>query len=246
MSRSLIDENGALQRVKAGLRPFWTGLLDLLYPVRCLSCTGHVPDPALPLCARCIRHLERPTPDEIHDQLDRLPDAAPPLHPVTALWIFEQDGALQPVQHALKYGNRPRYGTALGRLMGQAYISDDQPLPDLIVPIPLHRTRQLERGYNQSTTLAEGLGDMLDVPVRPDALHRPHPTRSQTALSRTDRWANVGSAFATVDAKATADRRILLVDDILTTGSTAAAAAQPLLDAGAVSVGIATLALVRD
>ncbi len=163
-----------------------------------------------------------------------------------ALWVFEQGGALQAIQHALKYSNRPRYGVALGRLMGSAYAAEDHPLPDALLPIPLHPTRQLERGYNQSAMLAEGLGAILDRPVLLDTLARPHPTRSQTHLSREARWANVRDAFAVSQPDVCAGQTVLLVDDILTTGSTLAAAAHVLHDAGAASVGFATLAFARD
>ena len=233
-------------RIARWLQPLGAGLLDVLYPVRCVGCRGHVPDPALPLCSRCIQRFEHPSADEIRSHLERLTKPPPALGVTAALWVFEQDGALQAIQHALKYGNRPRYGVALGRLMGTAFISDGHPRPDVIVPIPLHRTRHLERGYNQSAMLAEGLGEALDRPVAPEALTRPQPTRSQTTLSRSARWDNVRDAFSAPQPEAIAGRSVLLVDDILTTGSTLAAAAHVLHDAGATSIGFATLAFARD
>lgn len=160
-----------------------------------------------------------------------------------ALWVFDRGGTLQAAQHAIKYGNRPRYGVALGRLLGAAY-AEDAPLPDGVVPIPLHRTRRLERGYNQSRMLGEGVSEALDCPLRTDLLTRPKPTRPQTHLSRADRWHNVRDAFA-ADA-ACMDGRWLLIDDVLTTGATAVAAGQTLTQAGAEAVSLATLALARQ
>jgi ComF family protein len=176
-------------------------------------------------------------------RLDRLPAGRGLFAHAMALWVFDRDGTLQALQHAIKYGDRPRYGVAVGRLLGTAYAEDADP-PDGVVPVPLHRTRELERGYNQSRMLAKGVAEALDRPLRDDLLARPHPTRPQTHLSRDERWQNVQDAFA-ADAGA-ADGHWLVVDDVLTTGSTAVAAAQTLADAGAPAVSLATLALARQ
>jgi ComF family protein len=176
-------------------------------------------------------------------RLDRLPTGRGIFEDALALWVFDKGGTLQAVQHAFKYGNRPRYGVALGRLVGSAVEEEAAP-PDGIVPVPLHRTRELERGYNQARMLARGVAETLDRPLRDDLLTRPHPTRSQTNLSREERWKNVRDAFA-ADA-ACAGGHWLLVDDVLTTGSTAVAAALTLTDAGADAVSLATLALARQ
>ena len=176
-------------------------------------------------------------------RLDRLPVGGGVFDGALALWAFDKGGILQSVQHALKYRNRPRYGVPLGRLMGEAF-AERHPAPDGVVPMPLHRTRRLERGYNQSATLAEGAADQLDCPARPDLLDRPHPTRSQTGLSREERWRNVRDAF-TADPEC-AGGQWLLVDDVLTTGSTAVAAGRTLLDAGADALYLMTLGLARQ
>ncbi|MFP4227327.1 MAG: ComF family protein [Salinivenus sp.] len=176
-------------------------------------------------------------------RLDRLPVGRGAIDRELSLWIFDKNSPLQAVQHALKYRNRPQYGVPLGRLLGRAY-GRAHPAPDGVLPVPLHHTRRLERGYNQSRTLAEGVADALNTPLRLDLLDRPRPTRSQTNLSRVDRWKNVRDAFAA--SAGAAGGHWLLVDDILTTGSTAVAAAQTLHDAGATSVGLATLAMARE
>jgi len=178
-------------------------------------------------------------------RLDRLPVGRGAVDRAFALWVFDKKGTLQAVQHTFKYENRPRYGVPLGRLTGTAY-EKHHPTAGLdgIVPIPLHYMRKLERGYNQSRMLAEGVADALDRPLRTDLLSRPNPTRSQTNLSRKERWKNVRDAFsASEDAAA---GHWLLIDDILTTGSTAVAGAQALRDAGADEVSLATLALARQ
>lgn len=219
------------------------GVLDLLYPPRCLGCGARPESPRLPLCPQCLQSMERASPMDVAARLDRLPVGKEVFDGVLALWVFDKGSTVQAVQHALKYRNRPRYGVPLGRLVGEAF-ADDHPRPDGVVPMPLHHTRRLERGYNQSAMLAEGVADALDCPARPDLLARPRPTRSQTGLSREERWRNVRDAFAADPA--CADGQWLVVDDVLTTGSTAVAAGQTLADAGAGDLYLATLGLARQ
>lgn len=219
------------------------GLLDVIYPPRCLSCGARPESPRLPLCPQCLQSLERAPQMGVAARLDRLPLGRSVFEGAMALWVFDKGGTLQAIQHTLKYQNRPRYGVPLGRLMAQAFL-EDHPSPDGVVPVPLHRTRRLERGYNQSTMLAEGAADALECPCRPDLLVRPHPTRSQTGLSREDRWHNVRDSFA-ADAGC-AGGRWLVVDDVLTTGSTAVAAGHVLAEAGADALYLATLGLARE
>ncbi len=217
------------------------GLLDLVYPPRCLGCGARPDTSRLPLCPRCLRTLERAPRMGVAARLDRLPVGRGLFAHATALWVFDQDGTLQAVQHALKYGNRPQYGIELGRLVGDAYEGE---IPDGVIPIPLHRTRKLERGYNQSRMLAQGVAAALDCPLRPALLTRPQSTRPQTHLSRTQRWQNVRDAFAA--EAACRNGHWLLIDDVLTTGATAVAAGRTLTKAGAESVSLATLALARQ
>lgn len=230
---------GGLRR----LRKLGRGMLDVLYPPRCLGCGARCESPQLPLCPRCLQSLERAPTMGVAARLDRLPVGQGVFDGALALWVFDKTGTLQEMQHALKYGNRPRYGIPLGRLLGQEY-QDTYPRPDGVVPIPLHHTRRLERGYNQSAMLANGVADVLDSPCRPELLSRPHPTRSQAHLSRKERWRNVRNAFSADPV--CANGQWLLVDDVLTTGSTAVAAAQTLADQGARSLYLATLGLARQ
>ena len=227
------------------LRPAATALLDLLYPPACTGCGARQPDARAPLCPRCLARIERPTPEATAALIARLPEAEAALAGTFALWLFDADGAVQRLQHRLKYGNRPRLGLPLGRLIGRGYRAAGFPVPDLVVPVPLHRLRRYERGYNQSTFLAHGAAASLGADFQEDVLARRRATRSQTRLSRRRRWQNVEGAFAVVTPEAVAGRRLLLIDDVLTTGATLAAAAVALRQAGAASVHAATLALAR-
>lgn len=219
------------------------GVLRLLYPPQCLGCGASVPAAHAPLCAPCVRRLERPAPAAVRAHIQRLP-GGPPIASAHALWAFDTGGVVQRVQHRLKYGNRPAQGRTLGRWMRHLFPADPTD-GALVVPIPLHRTRQLERGYNQSALLAEGLADALGLTVQA-ALHRTRATASQTRLSRKQRQVNVAGAFAVRAPQGLSGARVYLIDDVLTTGATLTAAAAALHEADVAAVHVATLAFARS
>ena len=237
------QEGGVTSAIVDGIRGLGRGVLNVIYPPRCLGCGARPESPQLPLCPQCLQSLERAPEMGVAARLERLPVGSGMFAGAMALWVYDKGGALQAVQHALKYGNRPFYGVPLGRLMGEAF-SERYPCPDGVVPVPLHKTRRLERGYNQSASLAEGTADALGCPARPDLLARPRVTRSQTGLSREERWRNVRDSFAA--APNCAGGQWLIVDDVLTTGSTAVAAGQTLAEAGADELFLMTLGLARQ
>jgi ComF family protein len=166
---------------------------------------------------------------------------------VYAHWMFDKTGVVQLLHRNLKYGNRPLSGQALGRQIGKslrASFSDDR-LPDRIVPIPLHRRRFYERGYNQSFALAQGIRSATGIPLAANALFRRVHTQTQTGLGQFDRWKNVASAFEVQAPEVLSGRHVVVVDDVLTTGATLLAASNKLLEAGAHAVSFATLAFAR-
>lgn len=226
------------------VRATLAALADLLYPPLCLGCDVRVPSPDLPLCPDCLRTLPRAEPEALARTLGRL-EAAPPLRAAHALWAFDAGGTVQRLQHAVKYGGRETLGRRLGALLGEALAEavagDPCAHPEAIVPVPLARLRRLERGYNQAEALAEGLGDVLGVPVEAGWLARQAETRSQTRLSRQARQHNLAGAF--VASEDAAGRHVLLVDDVLTTGATLAEATRALRAVGA-EVSVAALAAV--
>lgn len=223
------------------------GIIGLAYPPRCLGCGERLFDVRSLLCLTCFHGIDRASAQEVDARLERLPQARSVLDFVVCLWIFDKGGAIQAIHQSLKYGNRPSYGITLGEPLGATYVEacPEAGSVDLIMPIPLHRSRLHERGYNQSLMLAHGVGTIVGAPVNSDILIRPRPTQTQTALRRANRWANLEGAFTVATHDRVNGLHVLLIDDVLTTGSTAGAAAKVLREAGAGRVDVATLAMAR-
>jgi ComF family protein len=142
--------------------------------------------------------------------------------------------------HKLKYDGLFALAKPLAQIMASAW-PEWENKPDVIVPIPLHRRRQRQRGFNQSALLAFHLGPQVNISVNGQALNRVKPTIPQIGLNPVERLENVRDAFS-ANAQQVTNKQILLIDDVYTTGATMAAAAGALLDSGAAGVSAYCLA----
>ena len=153
------------------------------------------------------------------------------------------EGDLQKLIHLMKYGGMRPVAKELGRLMVAA--ADEFETVDCLVPVPLHRRRWWRRGFNQADLLAAAMSREVDIPVRRGLLRRARATESQAGLSNRQRRANVAGAFTATRPSQVRGRRILLVDDVMTTGATLNACATALKRAGAEYVGAVTSARAK-
>jgi len=237
------------------LNAFFRGIVDLLFPPRCLSChdllvsgddCGFCPDCekritflAPPFCRIC----GTPLPAGAHesDLCLRCCNSPPPFEICRSLGRYES--VLLEAIHALKYRREIPAGVVLGNLLS-SYARDSLPVNnyDLIIPVPLHKKRLRQRGFNQSLHLARAVARDYSLPLDFQSLSRRIHTNPQIGLGRTEREVNVRGAFEVVRKGEIVDSRILLIDDVYTTGSTIRECARILLDSGAQSVGVATLA----
>ena len=168
------------------------------------------------------------------------------LHDAVAYYKFSKSGKVQRVLHRLKYHNRPELGELIGRRYGHELGKlNFQSGYDMIVPVPLHKSKLKRRGYNQSAVFAAGLGEALGIPIREYALRRIVKTSTQTRKSRIERWQNVDNIFEVPLSEEILDKRILLVDDVITTGATLESCVRALLDSGCKSVGVAAIAAAK-
>jgi ComF family protein len=173
--------------------------------------------------------MPAPSSDGILDRAIPL-STVPCISDVIARSYFLKDSVIQSIIHSFKYGEMPALGRVIGRSLTKTLMLERASF-DLIIPVPLHLTREAERGFNQSAELAMGIADILNLPVMTkQAVRRIRPTLSQAQLSVTERLENVQGAFrrGKFSDQLLCNKRILLVDDVLTTGSTISAVAAEL------------------
>jgi ComF family protein len=230
-------------------------LLDLVYPPSCLSCRTAVAEHGA-LCAACWREIafiERPYCERLGSPFAQdlgqpgliSPEAAanPPVFGrARAVARYDSDKA-RSLAHRLKYHDRLELAGPMGRWMARAG-ADILAEADLLIPVPLHRLRLAARRFNQSAILARAISRECGAPVETQALLRVKPTAPQVGLSRAQRAVNLSGAFRIGPEHAARLERqnVVLIDDVLTTGATANAAARALLRAGAAQVDLLVFA----
>lgn len=249
----------SLQETIEALRPrrVLRRLADFLIPPQCLTCGLALDEPAAvcPDCWRQLRLIETPCCDVLgtpfaYDQGEATVSPAalaapPPWDRARAAVAYGE--VAKNLIHALKYRDRHEAGLVMSRLMTRAG-APLLPDTDALLPVPLHRLRLWTRRYNQSALLAQRIAALSSVAYRPELLIRSRATRRQVGLDHDRRRKNVQGAFRVPEAAKgeVRGRRILLIDDVMTTGATAGACAKALKRAGAARVDVLVFALVLE
>lgn len=233
------------------------GLKDLIYPNCCLVCKNrvkatkeqHLVCPGCwekieknlpPFCAACGRHLDAEAIAKntcancknVKFYFDRAFSPCP------------YTGTVKKLIREFKYGGKDYLGDPLGSIMNTFIRDYNLPIQhlDLIIPVPLHQSRQREREFNQAEILSRQIGKKFDKEILTDGFIRNKPTRTQTELTPQERLRNVEQSFLVSKPRLIKDKNLLLIDDVLTTGATANEAAKSLKEAGAKIVLLMTLA----
>jgi ComF family protein len=196
-------------------------LVHLVYPSICTICENELPSHQNFICSFCktefqFTYFERfsePTP------LDQLFWGRVKVESTYSYLYFEKGKSAQPVLHALKYKDKPEVGVEMGKIIGENVknIASFQSI-DALVPVPIHPKKEFIRGYNQSEKLADGISEVLNVPVVVDFLERTKFSESQTKKNRFLRWDNVENNFKSKNRSHY--KHIAIVDDVITTGAT--------------------------
>lgn len=230
------------------IKYLWESAVDLLLPRTCPVCRQSLDTDERYLCRRCLASLPRTHFEDIpFNPFEQAMMAGPRIERAVSYFYYDRGGAYASILHDIKYRGMP----ALGRWMAARAATDMAPGGcfdgiEAIVPVPMHRHKEIDRGYNQSRVIAEGLADVLRCDVV-DALVATRGHATQTRKSVQERLDNMRDLFALDTARSplVAGRHVLLVDDVVTTGATLLACARVLSTVPGVTISAFTLASAR-
>jgi ComF family protein len=164
-----------------------------------------------------------------------------PIQFAASLLYFTKESIVERLMHQLKYRGKKEVGIYCGRLMGQALSGSlFSQQADFLIPLPLFKRKERQRGYNQAKLICDGLAEVLAIPVSTKIIERVEATETQTHKNRVERWQNMQGRFRVTDTSSIRNKHLILVDDVITTGATLESCANELLSAGA-TVSIYTL-----
>lgn len=218
-------------------------LKSLFYPRICVTCGEELLDEEEAICITCMHNLPRTGNHLVPgNSLESLMSARIPFERIASYCAYSKGGMLQPLIYKLKYYGRKDIGVLLGRLFGTDLLeSDFLESVDLIVPVPLHPDKEKSRGYNQAEMISNGLSQVTFIPVSTGNLIRVISNPTQTRRSKTERWDNVEGIFSVSDPALFNGKHLLLVDDIITTGSTIEACGVALKACSSIHISIVAL-----
>ncbi len=218
--------------------------LSLFYPSLCAGCQTALVRGESVICLECLSDLPKTGYEKNPDNpVAQLFWGRAEIYLATSFCSFDKGGVMQHLMHQLKYKGSTEVGEKLGQLFG---IVLNQAAPyreiELLVPVPLHPKREHKRGYNQSEVICKGMAETMGIQMNFTNLVRNHYSNTQTNKGRFERWENVKELFGVKNPEVFEGKHLLLIDDVVTTGSTLEACAQVLLKIPGTRVSIATLA----
>jgi ComF family protein len=223
---------------------FWDDFISLLFPRLCYACGNHLLRNEYLICTECIVVIPRTNHHcEADNPVAQLFWGRCRIEKAAAFSYYNKGSRIRKLIHNLKYNGIREIGYELGRLYGRMLKeSDFMNDIDLIIPVPLHPSKQRIRGFNQSEAISEGIAGVSGVPVNTEYLARTIISATQTRRSRYERWTNVEGIFRVRDAGPLKCKHVLLVDDVITTGSTVESCANELLKIEGLKVSVVALA----
>ncbi len=226
------------------LKNIFQDFFSLIYPSYCYACEEDLEKGEETLCTNCRLNLPRAAfePDDENEILKRFWGKVK-VENGFAFYKFEKKSKVQKLLHHLKYSGKEEIGIAVGTWLGKELKEKNIHRQfDLIIPVPLHKQKLKKRGYNQADSFACGLSESMEVPWSNTVLKKIIATETQTKKGRYERFKNVENVFAVEKPELIKNKHILLVDDVITTGSTFESAMTVLLNNGVEKVSIATIA----
>jgi ComF family protein len=228
-----------------GILHFLTDFVNLLYPRVCPCCGQNLFKQENLICTKCLYFIPKTNFHHFKDNpVARLFWGRVNIENAMAYYFFDKGSKFQALIHNMKYRGQKEIGYEMGRIFGnELKVSNVFSKIDLVIPVPLHARKQRIRGYNQSEWIARGIAERMEKPLDTKTLFRAVESETQTSKTRYERWKNVENIFKLKIADALKNKHILLVDDVVTTGSTLEACARVLLTIENTKVSIATLAM---
>lgn len=226
------------------LKKVFGSTLHLLYPHVCTGCGSDLLEKDSQLCLTCIHDLP-------HTHFASLPNnpvekyfwGRLPLMSAYSQFYFSKAFLIQHLIHQLKYKGNLNIGFYLGEIMGKTMLESSRfSSIEALLPLPLFADKEHKRGYNQATILCNGISSVMNIPVLNGAVVRSYATETQTHKHRTERWDNVKDSFKVAKPAELNGKKLLLIDDVVTTGATLEACGQVILDSTNAELSIATLA----
>ena len=228
---------------------FWSRLLDLISPRLCVVCGNRLAVTEEVMCSKCYLHL--PRTDFGHDLYEnvmaKLFWGQIKLEKATALFYYEPHAETVQILYEMKYKSHPEIGVVMGRMMAKELMKSGlfEDI-DALVPVPLAKKREHERGYNQSLELAKGVSEVTQLPIANQVVRRTKFVDSQTHRGRWERNENVENVFELVDGDSLSGKHVLLIDDVVTTGATIIACAQEMQKASNVRISVLALGFAKS
>jgi len=218
---------------------------NLLFPNLCIVCGENLIQTELHICLTCLHSIPKTNYHLLTDNpIEKRFWGKVPIYKGTAFFFFYKGSPFQKLLHALKYKGNKEIGEVLGKYAAIELLdSPDFKTIDVIIPVPLHPKKYKLRGYNQSEWIAKGLSSILEKPLDIQTLCRVQENTTQTKKTVFERYENTEGIFELSDKNALSGKHVLIVDDVLTTGSTLEACIRALLQTGDIKVSVFTLAV---
>lgn len=238
-----LQKKESLKKIRFFLQDF----INLFFPNSCTVCGRTLIKGENVLCTFCINDLPR---TRFHKQPDnpviQLFYANPRILYGTAYFIYKKGSRFQKLIHQLKYKGCPEIGIELGKHFGNDILGSVFHSADVLVPVPLHPERFKKRGYNQSEKICQGMSVSMSIPVDFKSVIRTVNTQTQTRKNKEERHKNVESIFSIQNPEMLKNKHVLVVDDIITTGSTMLSFAEEILKIEGTKVSVAALGVAID
>ncbi len=228
---------------------FLTSFLNFIFPPICFTCDELLLKSENKICSSCLLSIKKTSSEDRTIQImrERFRNNGA-VDNFFGLYYFEHEGVFQKLMHLLKYESRKFVAELLGEELGKQLVNKNNFIDvDGIIPIPLNKVKQRERGYNQSELIAKSISKILQVPLLKNVVQRKKYTITQTKLNLLERKENVKDAFVIENKYSDLiyDKHILLVDDVITTGSTIEEVASCLKNIGAKKISAASLGVAE-